>query len=193
MKSLFAGGIGNRRHVGRPVPDRRSAAGPRSGAALLAGLLLFFIAWQAALPPAAGAGTSEQRLLSITKTTVYGALLGGILGLASALVVHEGYEDDAIRWGVALGAFSGFIYGAVNPEETDDFSLHARPERAPYDPRCFAERDEAARAASSKSGAGSSRGSSPAIGAAFSLDRAGDAAPCRMTANAPGQQDDPTR
>jgi hypothetical protein len=77
-------------------------------------------------PPPANAGSSERRLLSITKTTVYGAMLGGILGLASALVVRDGYEDDAIRWGVAVGTFSGFLYGAFSREETDEFSLDSR-------------------------------------------------------------------
>ncbi len=72
----------------------------------------------------ARAGESEDRLLSITKTTIYGALLGGLLGVASALVVEEGKRDSAIRWGIAIGAFGGCIYGIVDtsgrdPEEFD--------------------------------------------------------------------------
>jgi hypothetical protein len=73
----------------------------------------------------AEAAERETRLLSITKTTIYGALLGGILGLASALVVRDGYEDDAVRWGIVAGAFGGFAYGITTPEEDewDDLSL----------------------------------------------------------------------
>lgn len=192
MKSSIAGSIGFLRSPLRRRKSRWTAQGRGRGAALLAVLLLGSALWQAAVPPAASAGTSEQRLLSITKTTVYGALLGGILGLASALVVHEGYEDDAIRWGVALGAFSGFIYGAVTHEGSDDFSL-TRPYPEPADPYCPTRMGAAADLASADRGALLSRGSSPSIGAAFSLDRARNAAPVGSPSNLPGPLSDPTR
>jgi hypothetical protein len=80
------------------------------------------------------AGESEDRLLSITKTTVYGALLGGLLGVASALVVEEGKRDSAIRWGIAIGAFGGCIYGIVDTSgrDSDEFDL-LPPTIAPSD------------------------------------------------------------
>jgi hypothetical protein len=97
----------------------------RATAAFVLGLTLLC---PSILPPSAAAAERETRLLSITKTTIYGALLGGILGLASALVVRDGYEDDAVRWGIVLGAFGGFAYGVATPEEDewDDLSLQTR-------------------------------------------------------------------
>ena len=89
-------------------------ATPLAVAALLAG---------GVLPRPAAAGRSEEKLASITKTTVYGGLLGGLLGLAAALIVEEDRRDDAVRWGVALGAFGGFAFGVVSREEEyDDLS-----------------------------------------------------------------------
>jgi hypothetical protein len=104
-------------------PSPRRGSHRRSLGVLASALLLTLLSRELALPSVAAAGSSEKRLLSITKTTVYGALLGGILGLAGALVVREGYEDDSIRWGVAVGAFSGFAYGALSHEDSDEFSL----------------------------------------------------------------------
>lgn len=93
---------------------------------------------QTILVPPADADGREDRLLSITKTTVYGALLGGILGFTSALVVRDGYEDDAVRWGIVLGAFGGFAYGITSPEEDDwdDFSFRrsSLPSKAELSP-----------------------------------------------------------
>jgi hypothetical protein len=97
-----------------------------------AGLGLAFLLFLASIgTPSrpAWAGRSEDRLLTITKTTVYGALLGGLLGVASALVVKEDKRDNAIRWGITLGAFTGCIYGVVDTaeEDSDELSLR-RPE-----------------------------------------------------------------
>ncbi len=101
---------------------------------VVAGILLFALASTAFAPPCR-AGQSEERMLSITKTTIYGALLGGLLGLASSLVVREGYEDDAVRWGIAIGSFAGFTYGVISPpdDDFDDFSLR----RQRHDPRWY--------------------------------------------------------
>lgn len=68
-------------------------------------------------PAPARAGGEEDKLLSITKMTLYGALLGGLLGTCVALVVESDHRDDAIRWGIAGGAFGGFLYGVVTPRE----------------------------------------------------------------------------
>lgn len=125
MEKSFALPAADRDRDVRPDPTLRSPAGHRTPACIVV-LLLGLMAWQTTVPSVARAASTEKRLLSITKTTVYGALLGGVLGLASALVVREGYEDDAIRWGVAVGAFSGFIFGALSPEESDEFSLGRR-------------------------------------------------------------------
>ena len=62
-------------------------------------------------PRAARADTSDKELVGLTKCTIYGGLLGGLLGLTGALVVKEGSRDDVVRWGVAIGALSGFGYG----------------------------------------------------------------------------------
>ncbi len=107
----------------RPYRSRRRESRRRSLGVLASAVLVALLSRELALPSEAAAGASEKRLLSITKTTVYGALLGGILGLAGALVVRDGYEDDSIRWGVAVGAFSGFAYGALSHDDSDEFSL----------------------------------------------------------------------
>lgn len=72
------------------------------------------------LAPPCRAEASEQRLESLTKATIYGALLGGLLGLTSALVVKDSARDDVIRWGIALGAFSGFAYGVFGIRNEPD-------------------------------------------------------------------------
>jgi hypothetical protein len=77
----------------------------------------------ATFPGPAHADTSEKQMESLTKSTIYGALLGGLLGLTSALVVRDSARDDVIRWGVALGAFSGFAYGVYGiGHGSDSFS-----------------------------------------------------------------------
>jgi hypothetical protein len=178
MESTFAMLAEDRHLGGWPNRRARSILGRNHPTLLLIALLVGLLSWETALPPSASAGSSEQRLLSITKTTVYGALLGGILGLASALVVREGYEDDAIRWGVAVGAFSGFIYGAMSPDETDDFSLDALHEPKPLVGVSPDLRGEAAGPGGFEfSGGGPSHKSSPSIGAPLSLDHAWSASP----------------
>ncbi len=74
-----------------------------------------------AITPPSHAGESDESMLNITKTTVYGALLGGLLGLTTSLVVDSDSRDDTIRWGVALGAIAGFAYGVIVARD-DGFS-----------------------------------------------------------------------
>jgi hypothetical protein len=99
---------------------RLDPAGRRRCASAIASILTIGLAL-GVLTPEARANSREDRLLSITKTTVYGALLGGILGFASALVVRDGYEDDAVRWGIVVGAFGGCAYGIATPDDEDDW------------------------------------------------------------------------
>ncbi len=184
MESTFAWLVGNRHRGGRSSRDARSIPGHHRLAVLLIAFLLGLMSREIALPPAASAGGAEHRLLSITKTTVYGAILGGILGLASALVVREGYEDDAIRWGVAVGAFSGFIYGALGSEDSDDFSLDPRPESRRLADFGLGGGGEAAGLgrAAGRGGARPATRRSPAIGAPLSLDHAWNEPPDGTTA-----------
>lgn len=102
----------------------RAAHGGGAGTGFIAVLLVGTLIAGVAAPPVQ-AKTTEQKLLSITKTTIYGALLGGLLGLAGALVVKESARDDTIRWGVAVGSIAGFAYGIMNQDDEDsgDFSL----------------------------------------------------------------------
>jgi hypothetical protein len=126
MRKSFALAVCGRQRGGSQASATRCLIHHRISILLFIVILLPLVARETVAPPPATAGSSERRLLSITKTTVYGAILGGILGLASALVVRDGYEDDAIRWGVAVGTFSGFLYGAFSHEESDEFSLETR-------------------------------------------------------------------
>jgi hypothetical protein len=119
MKPPFPGTVGRLRS--RESPVRRARSLFRSPIAFL--LLLILVGRETAAPARVVADATEDRMLTIAKTTVYGALLGGVLGLASALVVKEEYRDDAIRWGVAGGTFGGFLYGVLSSGKSDDFSL----------------------------------------------------------------------
>jgi hypothetical protein len=98
-----------------------------------AAALIIVLAFGPGLSPAQAA-RSDEKLLSVARTTVYGALLGGLLGLASTLVVDEDHRGDAVRWGVALGTFGGFAYGIAtfqDEDEFDDFSLRQQEHRLP--------------------------------------------------------------
>jgi hypothetical protein len=100
---------------------------------LTAVLLILLLAFGPGLP-SAGAAKSDEKLLSIARTTVYGALLGGLLGLASTLIVDEDHRGDAVRWGVALGTFGGFAYAIASQggdDDFDDFSLRHPRSRLP--------------------------------------------------------------
>jgi hypothetical protein len=105
----------NRLHQYRPARVRTGFF-----CAVLAIMLLLLLSNGSAVT-SANAAASDENLLRITKTTIYGALLGGLLGLASTLIVEEDHRDDAVRWGVALGTFGGFAYGVATLKDTNDF------------------------------------------------------------------------
>jgi len=81
-------------------------------ALMLAGLLAC-----ALLAPAAGAAvnversSSENPMLEVAKSTVYGGLAGLVLGSAIALVNNGNNDGDIIKWGFVGGTFLGFGYG----------------------------------------------------------------------------------
>ncbi len=117
----------------RRTPIRRMGAG-------FIALVLLAAALTGTVPKPARADGSDRQLITLTKTTIYGGLLGGLLGLTSALIVKEDSRDDVIRWGVAIGAVSGFAYGIFSiAHGNDDLSslgpgetrLASHPIRAP--------------------------------------------------------------
>lgn len=164
------------RHVTGAVegraPRSRFLSAARPSVLIL--VLLGLLAREVAIPPPAAAEGKEDELLSIAKMTVYGALLGGLLGLASALVVKDDYKDDAIRWGITGGAFSGFIYGIMSHREDDEFGTNSR-----FTPPGRAEEPQASPLAASLLAAIDSRSFEAAgrdlrgdrIGDSFDLDR----------------------
>ena len=73
------------------------------------------------LVPAAQA--EDNTMIRISKSTVYGGLLGLLLGGAVAIVVDDN-RDKPIRWGLVLGMFGGFAYGVYSASTgRDDFFL----------------------------------------------------------------------
>ncbi len=55
--------------------------------------------------------SSENPMLEVAKSTVYGGLAGLVLGSAVALVNNGSNDGDIIKWGFAGGTFLGFGYG----------------------------------------------------------------------------------
>jgi O-antigen/teichoic acid export membrane protein len=80
-------------------------------------LLLALVIGCAALAPATQAGvnversSSENPMLEVAKSTVYGGLAGLVLGSAVALVNNGNNDGDIIKWGFVGGTFLGFGYG----------------------------------------------------------------------------------
>ncbi len=105
-----------------PVGSSSRRRGPvRGSLPRIAAITLIVSCAAGAFAPPCRAEATEDRLESLTKATIYGALLGGLLGLTSALVVKDSSRDDVIRWGIALGAFTGFAYGV--------YSIRSEPDR----------------------------------------------------------------
>lgn len=50
-------------------------------------------------------------MVSVFKSTVYGAAAGTLLGLAVAVADKGNDNADAVRWGFVSGTFFGFAYG----------------------------------------------------------------------------------
>lgn len=100
---------------------------------ICAGLLLS-LAW-----PGLGGGDgaaqarSENKILLLAKTAVYGGLTGLLLGGVAALVVDSDSRDDAVRWGVVLGTFGGFAYGIYTLSTSDDEDFFLRRPGYPTD------------------------------------------------------------
>lgn len=69
------------------------------------------------------ASADDSTIIQISKSTVYGGLLGLLLGSAVAIVVEED-RDEPIRWGLVIGVFGGFAYGVYAASTgRDDFFL----------------------------------------------------------------------
>jgi len=67
------------------------------------------------------AAAEDSTLIRISKSTIYGGLLGILLGSAVALVVDDN-RDEPIRWGLVIGVFGGFAYGVYSASTgRDDF------------------------------------------------------------------------
>jgi len=76
---------------------------------------------------------SENPMQEIAKSTIYGALCGVMLGGAVALI-HDGDDEDTLRWGLVAGTFFGFAYGfyhvSTRPSallEIEDGRIRLRP------------------------------------------------------------------
>ena len=61
--------------------------------------------------PSTAAAEEENKILTATKSALYGGAAGLLLGGVAALVVNRDDRDNAMRWGVVVGTFSGFAYG----------------------------------------------------------------------------------
>lgn len=76
------------------------------------------------------AAAEDSTILRISKSTIYGGLLGLLLGAAVAIVVDDN-RDEPIRWGLVIGVFGGFGYGIYSASTgRDDFFLQADASRA---------------------------------------------------------------
>ena len=54
---------------------------------------------------------SENPMVEIARSTMYGGLTGLLLGYAVALADKGGDDGDIVRWGFVGGTFFGFGYG----------------------------------------------------------------------------------
>lgn len=58
-------------------------------------------------------GGEENPVVTIARSTLYGAATGVILGLALSLVVEEDTED-ILKWSFVGGTFGGFLFGVYH-------------------------------------------------------------------------------
>lgn len=63
---------------------------------------------------------ADDRMATIAKDTLYGGLIGLVLGGTLTLVVEEEDRDDVVRWGVVFGVFGGFFFGVYEASRSDD-------------------------------------------------------------------------
>lgn len=109
----------SRRPAQHPTPGtlRRFTGRFRLSAAVLTACLVSMFVL--GTPGICRAG-SDDDMVTITKNTLYGGILGLILGGTLTLVVDSDSRDDVVRWGVVGGVFSGFGYGLYEVTATDD-------------------------------------------------------------------------
>lgn len=82
-----------------------------------------FVVLGALLTGSTAASADDSTIIQISKSTIYGGLLGLLLGSAVAIVVEED-RDEPIRWGLVIGVFGGFAYGVYAASTgRDDFFL----------------------------------------------------------------------
>lgn len=58
-------------------------------------------------------------IVEVAKNTLYGAATGFVLGAATSLVMEKGDKNDAVRWGIVIGTFGGFLYGVYEVTRND--------------------------------------------------------------------------
>ena len=115
------------RHIS--VPRRWSA--PR---VLVLALLALPLAATSVSWPLKAAAAEENRILTATKSALYGGAAGLLLGGVAALVAKRDDRDNAIRWGVVVGTFGGFAYGLYDvTHHKSDFSLRPPRDRGATD------------------------------------------------------------
>ena len=61
--------------------------------------------------PSAPARAEENKIWTATKTSLYGAAAGALLGSVALLVEKRDPRLMTVRWGVVIGTFGGFAYG----------------------------------------------------------------------------------
>lgn len=73
----------------------------------------------------APAQASDNGVLQVMKSALYGGVAGLLLGGVLTLVVDSDSRDDVVRWGVVLGTFGGFAYGIYDLSSgSSEFTLH---------------------------------------------------------------------
>lgn len=95
---------------------------------LIAAALLHLPVVPAAVP---AARADDSTIIQISKSTIYGGLLGLLLGGAVAIVVEDD-RDEPIRWGLVLGVFGGFAYGVYAASTGRDEFFHQ--DGLPFEP-----------------------------------------------------------
>jgi len=77
----------------------------------LAALLLAALAQPATAQVIETRQGDSNPMVSVFKSTLYGAGAGTLLGLAIAVADESTDNSDAVRWGFVAGTFFGFAYG----------------------------------------------------------------------------------
>ncbi|MCG8605855.1 hypothetical protein MJD09_12760 [bacterium] len=80
---------------------------------LLVVLLMFAITCESNAQVTVVRGGSENPVITIGKSTLYGGATGLLLGLALSLVVDED-TGDIVKWSFVGGTFGGFLLGVYH-------------------------------------------------------------------------------